>query len=158
MGALSAHADDTAAAAAPGTLSPVAQALSKAQILNGKQPNLAAEYYIYVQSASWCGPCKLEMPHLIEQYPQMKEGNVEVILVDLDNTAEQGKAYLEGFQAPFPGVHMEDPAVKALPGYELARAVPHATIVDAQGRLVAKGHGSLARKWQQITETDREDL
>ena len=135
---------------------PVAQALSKARVMNGPV-NLAADYYIYVQSASWCGPCKVEMPELVKLYPQMKAANVELILVGQDGTEQAAMAYLQSFGAPFPGVHYQDEALKALPGYTLSRTVPHATLVDKQGRLIAKGHGSLARKWQQIIEDDREE-
>lgn len=132
----------------------VAQALSAANVMNA-EANLAADYYIYVQSASWCGPCKAEMPELVKIYPQMKAANVELILMGLDGTPAEAKAYLDSYHAPFPGVHFEDPAASSLPGFALSRTVPHATIVDKDGKVIAKGHGSLARKWQQITEDDR---
>ena len=135
---------------------PVAQALSKARVMNGRA-NLGADYFIYVQSASWCGPCKVEMPELVKLYPQMQAANVELILVGLDGTEQEALAYLKSFGAPFPGVHYRDEALKSLPGFELSRTVPHATLVDKQGRLIAKGHGSLARKWQQIVEDDQEE-
>ena len=145
-------ADEGAAAAQ----SPVAQALSATQVMNGAV-NPQAEYYIYVQSASWCGPCKKEMPELVKIYPQMQAGHVELILVGLDGTRAEAEAYLQSYSAPFPGVHYKDDALQKLPGFELARAVPHATVVHKSGRVVAKGHGSLALKWRQIVEDDQED-
>lgn len=137
--------------------SPVAQAIAAANVVNAK-PNLNADYYIYVQSASWCGPCKKEMPELVKIYPQMQAANVELILVDMDDSAQSALAFLQSFHAAFPGIHYQDPAMKNLPGYAEARAVPHATIVDAKGRLVAKGHGLLALQWQRIIEDDKEDM
>lgn len=154
--ATAAEDDAQQESAATTALSPVAQALSKARIMNGSV-NLGADYFIYVQSASWCGPCKREMPELVKIYPEMKAGNVELILVGLDGTEQGALDYLQSYAAPFPGVHFKDEALQQLPGFELARAVPQATVVDKQGRVVAKGHGSLARKWQQIVMDDQED-
>lgn len=148
----SAQASESTAA-----LSPVAQAIFATQVLNA-QPDLQADYYIYVQSASWCGPCKKEMPELVKIYPQMKAARVELILIDMDDTPETGLSFLQNYQAPFPGIHYKDPAIKQLPGFSAASAVPHATIVDAKGRLIAKGHGSLALQWQRIIEDDKEDM
>ena len=153
----SAAAADATAAMEPqasAALSPVARALSGVSVMNG-EANMQADYYIYVQSASWCGPCKLEMPVLVKLYPEMKAANVELILVGLDGTEPEALKYLQSFSAPFPGVHFK--AADALPGFTLSRTVPHATVVNKQGEVIAKGHGSLARKWLQIITADQED-
>ena len=133
---------------------PVAQALTQAKILHC-DVNLNADYYIYIQSAGWCAPCKREMAELVKIYPEMKAQNVELIVVCQDGTEEEAAAYLKSFSSPFPGVHFK--AADALPGFTLSRTVPHATVVNKQGEVIAKGHGSLARKWLQIITADQED-
>lgn len=135
---------------------PVAQALTQAKILHC-DVNLNADYYIYIQSAGWCAPCKREMAELVKIYPEMKAQNVELIVVCQDGTEAEAAAYLKSFSSPFPGVHFKDPAVAKLPGFALSRTVPHATIVSRSGVPLAGGHGSLARKWRQIIAYDGDE-
>ena len=41
--------------------------------------------------ASWCGPCKAEMPHMQKYYKKNKEkDNVEIIAVNLTTTEKRG--------------------------------------------------------------------
>ncbi|MBR4884808.1 MAG: hypothetical protein IKZ33_05790, partial [Lentisphaeria bacterium] len=35
--------------------------------------NTKADYYIYLFSASWCGPCCKEMPEIVEHHKKMKQ-------------------------------------------------------------------------------------
>ena len=147
--------DEAGAAPAARNDSPVAQSLGTFHSMMNAEFDPAADYYIYVQSASWCGPCKAEMPELIAAYPEMKAAHVELILIGLDGSEQEALGYLQSFKAPFPGVHYKDSALSNLPGFAISRTVPHATIVDRQGKVIAKGHGSLALKWKQITDADR---
>lgn len=136
--------------------SAVAQALSQVRRMNA-EVNLGAEYFIYVQSASWCGPCNREMPDLVKCYPEMKAANVELILVGRDETWEEAEAFLKRYGAAFPGVHYKDEALLKLPGFELSRGVPQATVVHKSGRVVLDNHGSYAFKWRRIVEDDQQD-
>jgi hypothetical protein len=62
---------DAADAAVPNATPGVAEALGKFKVFNGK-PNLKAEYYIYLYSASWCGYCQQCMPIAVAEYNKMK--------------------------------------------------------------------------------------
>ncbi len=137
--------DDTAS-----NLSPVAEALSNIELLSGK-PLKGAKYYVYLHSASWCGPCKALMPQIVKDYKKMKKKKVEVILIGHDKTPEAAKAYLEHYKADFPCILYTDPAVNSLPGYTANFAgIPHATIVDAEGNQIVDGHGKEVLEWQKI--------
>lgn len=41
--------------------------------------------------ASWCGPCRREMPNLVEAYAQYKGKNFEIVGVSLDQDAAAWK-------------------------------------------------------------------
>ena len=113
-------------------------------------PNKRAKYYIYLSSASWCGPCKALMPEVVKQYKDMKKKKVEVILISCDHTAAEGKAYLEHYKAEFCGVMADEAAEKQLPGYKPANGIPHAIIVDKKGKVITAGHGaSVIGIWKQ---------
>lgn len=142
-------AADTPAAAATAPANPVAEALSKLTVFNGT-PAPDAKYYIYLESASWCPPCRAEMPHIVKAYPEMRENGVEIILIGADGSPKQAEAYLKTFNATFPGVFGRDAGVANLPGFSSANYVPHAVMVDNQGKVLANGHGSLTLKWKKI--------
>ena len=46
---------------------PVGKAVGKLKTFNGK-PTKKALVYVYLQSASWCGPCNQEMPDVVNAY------------------------------------------------------------------------------------------
>lgn len=136
--------------AAPAS-SPVAEALAKLTTFNGT-PAADAKYYIYLESASWCPPCRAEMPHIAKAYNDMKANGVELVLIGRDGSSAQAEKYLTTFKATFPGVFGPEAEKAELPGFTAANYVPHAIIVDAQGNVLANGHGSLSLKWKEIIE------
>lgn len=137
------------AAAAAADVSPVAQALSKLTFFNG-EPAKDAKYYIFLESASWCGPCRAEMPRIARAYPGMREKGVELVLIGRDFTPDKAKEYLKTFKAEFPGIFVGDEKVEGIPGFSAASYVPHAVVVDSNGKVLADGHGSITLNWQKI--------
>lgn len=127
----------------------VAEALDGIISFNGK-PSADADYYIYLQSASWCPPCRAEMPEIVKMYPEMKDSKVELILIGCDDSPESSLKYLQDFGAGFPGIHYKEDELKNLPGYSPASGIPDATFVDKEGHVIYRGHGSLIKRWKQI--------
>lgn len=69
-----------------------------------KLSELKADYYLVVFAAGWCPHCVEAMPKIKELYPDLKEKNVEVVLVSLDvNATDFAK-----FAAPLPFVSTTD--------------------------------------------------
>ena len=46
--------------------------------------------------ATWCGPCELEIPELVEAYAKYKDKGVVILGVSLDDSAEGGAAAGDG--------------------------------------------------------------
>lgn len=132
-------------------LSPVAKALKKLSCFNGK-PNMQAEYYIYLQSASWCPPCRAEMPEIASLYKQMKENGVEILLVSSDSSKKMAKKYLKEFDADFPATMPKKDGGVDLPGFKDSSTIPHATIVTKDGKIVKDGHGSIVLSYSREIE------
>ncbi len=116
--------------------SKVAKELVKLDIFNA-EPNWKARYYIYLCSASWCGPCKREMPKIVEKYPEMKKKKVEVVLLGCDKTREAAEKYLKDFNAPFPGIMIDEG--RDLPGFENPAGIPYTVIVTDRGKVIVSG-------------------
>ena len=121
--------------------------------LTNAEPDAKARYFIYLQSASWCGSCCAEMPGFVKAYPEMKENGVEIILLGHDRTVEEMKAFIEKFNIPFPSVQRQAPGVGALPGYRSSPGIPWATLVDLNGNILMHSHAEkVFSKWKETTD------
>ena len=122
------------------SVSAVGKAAGKLKTFNGK-PSKKALVYVYLQSASWCGPCNKEMPEVAEIYKEMKkDGRAEIILIGGDQTEDAAKKFLKQYKAKFPGILLGGKNVDKLPGFTPASGIPHATMVDGEGKVLADGY------------------
>lgn len=135
------------------SVSAVGKAAGKLKTFNGK-PSKKALVYVYLQSASWCGPCNKEMPEVAEIYKEMKkDGRAEIILIGGDQTEDAAKKFLKQYKAKFPGILLGGKNVDKLPGFTPASGIPHATMVDGEGNVLADGYpSSVLAQWKQAVE------
>jgi thiol-disulfide isomerase/thioredoxin len=87
--------------------------------------------------ATWCGPCKAEMPTLQKAYEQ---GNLVVLAVNAAEDADTVDAYLRELGLTFPAVLDPDSAIVDLYG---VRVFPTTVFVDADGIVLAERYGPL---------------
>ena len=87
--------------------------------------------------ASWCGPCRQEMPNVAENYVKYHPKGLEIVGVSFDNRAEAWKAAVK--QMGMDWVQISD-----LKGWECAAsdaygvmAIPSNVLLDGEGRIVA---------------------
>lgn len=130
----------------------VKAALSQIEFLSEEKPNTRAKYFIYLESASWCGPCRAEMPKIVEEYEVMKKAKVELILVSADRTAEDALKFRDDNKGSFPVLLGSEYGTEdSLPGLVKAGGIPNMTIVDAKGKTVKSGHpSSLLECWKEL--------
>ena len=98
--------------------------------------------------ASWCPPCRAEMPTIVQAYANYHSQGFEVIGVSLDNNREPWIAALEQLGMTWP--QMSDLKGWKCAGAELynIRSIPANVLVDQQGIIVAKdlrGEGLLSK-------------
>ncbi len=152
-----ASAADAPAPAAPAAteaaLPAVPAYLKTATFLTGT-PATDADFYIYLFSASWCGPCRAIMPEFVAQYPDMKANKVEIILISVDDSEEAAKAYIEHYKAGLPGLYARTQVVKNLPSVIIPRTIPTATILTASGQVLYNGPARQALEWKQICKPE----
>lgn len=140
-----------ATAASPRPAESVPEALQGIITFNGT-PSQNANYYIYLQSASWCSPCCKEMPEIAAAYEEMKNNGVELILIGCDDTVEAAQKFLDTYGAKFPGIHYKESELSTLPGFTPAAGIPDATFVDRAGKVIARDHGYIVKLWKQIID------
>ena len=94
--------------------------------------------------ASWCGPCKSEMPEFEAAYQKYRE-EIQFMMVNLTDgsreTVETAAEYIAGEGYTFPVFF--DTESEAAISYG-ATSIPVTYFVDAEGHLVAYGSGALS--------------
>ena len=132
------------------TPNPVGEMLAQNTYLTDAKPNCKAQYYIFLKSASWCGPCNREMPEVVKAYQEMKKtGKVELILLSHDQTDDAAKGFLSKYNATFPCLmRSTSPKVPELPPNA---GIPNATFVKADGTVIKSDHGVIIRDWKNLT-------
>lgn len=93
--------------------------------------------------ATWCGPCRVEMPAMEALYRSMRSKGLEIVAVSVD---QQGTAVTRPFQEAmglsFPILHDQDYEVGLTYG---ARTLPMTFAIDRQGIIRQVVFGS--RDW-----------
>lgn len=92
--------------------------------------------------ASWCPPCRRDMPALVELYKEYKNKNFEIVGVSLDNKAD---AWAKGVK----DLNITWPQLSDLQGWKNAgsalygvNSIPHTVLVAKDGTIAAKNlHG-----------------
>lgn len=143
-------ADDEEEEDGDNTPNPVGEMLAQNTYLTDAKPNCKAQYYIFLKSASWCGPCNREMPEVVKAYQEMKKtGKVELILLSHDQTDDAAKGFLSKYNATFPCLmRSTSPKVPELPPNA---GIPNATFVKADGTVIKSDHGVIIRDWKNLT-------
>ena len=136
----------------------VVAALEKFKILNGK-PNLKADYYIYLCSASWCGYCQACMPVAMEQYKKMKASRkVELIIIGGDKSEKEAVDYMKKYKAKNACIMfsaLQATQFQGLPGVGMP-GFPSVSVVDKDGRMIKNVIGATQVKevltnWRELT-------
>ncbi len=95
--------------------------------------------------ATWCGPCREEMPMLVEAAKAWEPAGVAFIAVSLDDekTRKDIPAFVERYHASFPvwvGASSDE-----LNKLELGSGVPDTAFIDERGTVVARVLGEIHR-------------
>ncbi len=92
--------------------------------------------------ASWCPPCRRDMPNLVEAYKKYKSKGFEIVGISLDSKAE---AWAKGVK----DLNITWTQLSDLKGWKNSGAqlygvnsIPHTVLVNKDGTIIAKGlHG-----------------
>lgn len=104
---------------------------------NGKTVSLAdfrGKYVMLDFWASWCGPCKGELPYLKEIWEQYKDKNFVLLSVTCDKNNEAWKKAItnEGMN----WYHVSAKDTDLLDKYD-AQGIPRIVLIDKEGKIVA---------------------
>ena len=103
--------------------------------------------------ATWCGPCKIEMPWFMDFQRKYKDRGFSVVAVSLDEEGwEVVRPYAEEMKFNFPVLVGSDAIAE---GFGDVYALPTTFIIDKQGQIVSTHTGLVDRS---IYEEEIESL
>src|SRR5574341_62851 len=93
--------------------------------------------------ATWCAPCREEMPALQAYYDDHRDQGFVLLAVNAGESADLARPYIEEYGYTFPVVLDRD---GALFDYFAARGLPTSFVLDGQGRVRYQHAGILNRQ------------
>ena len=154
-----------AAPAAPGamvTLSPLVLN-TELKSLNGRPIKLsdyAGKVLVVNLWATWCGPCRMEIPELVKFYKEYRAKGLEVVGLSTENpeaSAAGVRRFAQEFKMDYPvGWATPEVAITLMQGRE---AIPQSFVISRDGRILKRFVGfSAAATPQQLRDAIEEAL
>ena len=102
--------------------------------------------------ASWCPPCRRDMPNLVETYKEFKGKGFEIVGISLDSKKEAWEKGIKDLNITW--TQLSDLKGWKNDGAALygVNSIPHTILVDKDGTIIAKGlHGKeVAEKLREL--------
>jgi cytochrome c biogenesis protein CcmG, thiol:disulfide interchange protein DsbE len=85
--------------------------------------------------ASWCGPCRMEMPGLRQFYERQRKHSdrFEFLAISIDDTRKPAEDYATSMKLPFPV--LLDSGSKTADAYGVT-AIPTLFVIDENGKVI----------------------
>jgi thiol-disulfide isomerase/thioredoxin len=98
--------------------------------------------------ATWCGPCRESIPHLIQLYKNYRESGFELVGMNLDKgDGEVVRRFITSMDIPYPVVAAPEEVVRS---YQVT-GIPVAFLIDKEGKIREKMVGFSGIIAQQLT-------
>ncbi len=142
------HSDVSASASAPATSACPANAKAAnlnftLKDVNGKDVTLASlkgKVIVLDFWATWCGPCKIEIPWFVEFQNTYGKSGLQVVGVSVDDTLDKLKPYVADMKMNYPvlqGLGHDD----VQDAYGPIWGIPVTVVISRDGKICAKHTG-----------------
>jgi thiol-disulfide isomerase/thioredoxin len=92
--------------------------------------------------ATWCGPCKEEIPSFVELYDKYKDQGLVILGVSIDDTPEQLRSFTKEWHMQYPIAQMQTDIEDA---YGPFYGVPTSFIIARDGSICTKHLGPASK-------------
>ena len=88
--------------------------------------------------ATWCPPCRQEIPDFIEFYTENKDKGVVILGVSVDKSANKVRDFVDEYKINYPVVMATNEMFK---DYKPGRYIPTTIVIDTEGMIQGKKVG-----------------
>jgi thiol-disulfide isomerase/thioredoxin len=88
--------------------------------------------------ATWCGPCRVELPNVIATYEKHHKNGFEILGISLDNDEQAMKQFLASNKMTWPQYFDGKGWQTKLAGQYGLNSIPATYLLDAQGKIIAR--------------------
>ncbi len=86
--------------------------------------------------ATWCGPCRGEMPHLVEMEDKYKPKNFEIVGLNTDNeSVEAINSFAAEMKLNYQMAYADSKMMKEFLNIGKFQGIPQSYLIDREGRL-----------------------
>ncbi|MCL2833701.1 MAG: redoxin domain-containing protein [Treponema sp.] len=97
--------------------------------------------------ATWCGPCRMEMPSIQALYDRYRDSGLEILAVNAGESRPEVQAFLDANKITFPVLLDTDNRVNMAYGVQ---AIPTSYLIDRDGMIIMRLTGSIDWNTPQI--------
>jgi len=90
--------------------------------------------------ATWCPPCRAEMPSMETLYRRFNTQGLEILAVDIGEKANTVQQFIQNNKYTFPVMLDSSKRISGIYGIE---AIPTSYILDREGKIIARIVGSI---------------
>lgn len=112
------------------------------QTVNGREVSLEAlrgKVVLLDFWATWCGPCRAEIPALVKLYERLRNRGFEIVGVSLDMETAGLSAFVETYAMGWPVVADGTGWDTEMAKRYKVESIPDTMLIDREGRLVRRG-------------------
>jgi len=92
--------------------------------------------------ATWCPPCRLEMPSMERLHQEFKDQGLAILAVDIEESPKLVAKFMREFRLTFPALLDSDSRVSSR---YAVRGLPTTVLIDRRGRIAGRAIGP--REW-----------
>jgi thiol-disulfide isomerase/thioredoxin len=93
--------------------------------------------------ATWCGPCKEEIPAFVELYDRYKDKGLVIVGVSIDDTVDQLRPFMKEYRMQYPVLQMNEAIETA---YGPFYGVPMTFLIARDGTICRRHMGPATRE------------
>ena len=104
-------------------------------ILVRVQEELAGKVVVINFWGTWCGPCRREIPDMVQLYEEYQKKGVEILSLAVKDTPEKVRAYSGNVGMKWPLLMSQD---QIMIDFRALRGVPTTIFINREGQEVAR--------------------